>query len=121
MVRPCGILRRDAIEARGDYLIARGSCRRRFVHSARAGRLLAAGLIESGSARSLCLLVTFGNDRHRFDLRLSSHRATAATTSFSHRVLATLLTISFLVLTSIVTTRRDRGDPVRPTGPQIAS
>ena len=36
-------------------------------------------------------------------------------------VLATLLTISFLVLTSIVTTRRDRGDPVRPTGPQMAS
>jgi purine-cytosine permease-like protein len=36
-------------------------------------------------------------------------------------VLATLLTISFLVLTSIVITRRDRGDPVRPVGPQIAS
>jgi uncharacterized membrane protein len=36
-------------------------------------------------------------------------------------VLATLLTISILVLTSILTTRRDRGDPVRPTGPQIAA
>jgi hypothetical protein len=36
-------------------------------------------------------------------------------------VLATLLTISLLVLTSILTTRSDRGDPVRPTGPQIAS
>jgi len=36
-------------------------------------------------------------------------------------VLATLLTLSLFILTSIVTTRRDRGDPVRPTGPQIAS
>ena len=36
-------------------------------------------------------------------------------------VLAILLTLSFFVLTSILTTRRDRGDPVRPTGPQIAS
>ena len=36
-------------------------------------------------------------------------------------VLATLLTVSLLVLTSIITTRRDRGDPVRPGGPQIAS
>ncbi len=36
-------------------------------------------------------------------------------------VLATLLTISLLILTSILTTRRDRGVPVRPTGPQIAA
>jgi len=36
-------------------------------------------------------------------------------------VLATLLTISILLLTSILTSRRDRGDPVRPSGPQIAS
>jgi uncharacterized membrane protein len=36
-------------------------------------------------------------------------------------VLATLLTISLLVLTSILTARRDRGDPVQPTGPQIAA
>ena len=36
-------------------------------------------------------------------------------------VLAALLTISILVLASIVTARRDRGDPVRPSGPQIAS
>ena len=41
--------------------------------------------------------------------------------AFLTLVLATLLTISLLVLTSILTTRRDRGDPVRPTGPQIAS
>jgi purine-cytosine permease-like protein len=41
--------------------------------------------------------------------------------AFLTLVLATLLTISLLVLTSIVITRRDRGDPVRPTGPQIAS
>lgn len=36
-------------------------------------------------------------------------------------VLATLLTLSLLILTSIITSRRDRGDPVRPSGPQIAS
>jgi len=36
-------------------------------------------------------------------------------------VLATLLTISLLIVASILTTRRDRGDPARPTGPQIAS
>ena len=84
MVRPCGILRRDAIEARGDYFIARGSCRRRFVHSARAGCLLAAGVIESGPARSIRFPVAVGNDHHRFDLRLSSHRATSTTSVFSH-------------------------------------
>jgi purine-cytosine permease-like protein len=36
-------------------------------------------------------------------------------------VLAALLTISLLILASIVTSRRDRGDPVRPAGPQIAA
>lgn len=36
-------------------------------------------------------------------------------------VLATLLTISIFVVTSIVTARRGHGDPVRPGGPQIAS
>ena len=36
-------------------------------------------------------------------------------------VLAALLTISLFILASIVTSRRDRGDPVRPAGPQIAS
>jgi len=41
--------------------------------------------------------------------------------AFLTLVLATLLTVSILVVTSILTTRRDRGDPVRPTGPQIAS
>ena len=85
MVRPCGILRRDAIETRGDYLIARGSCRRRFVHSARAGCLLAAGLIKSRSARFIYVPVAVGNDHLRFDLRLSSHCATPATAGFSHR------------------------------------
>ena len=85
MVRPCGILRRDAIETRGDYLIARGSCRRRFVHSARAGCLLAAGLIKSRSARFVYVPVAVGNDHLRFDLRLSSHCATPATAGFSHR------------------------------------
>ena len=85
MVRPCGILRQDAIEARGDYLIARGSCGRRFVHSARAGCLLAAGLVKSRSARFIYILIAVGNDHLRFDLRLSSHRATPATPGFSHR------------------------------------
>jgi len=36
-------------------------------------------------------------------------------------VLAALLTISLLFLTSILTTRRDQGVPVGPVGPQIAS
>ena len=36
-------------------------------------------------------------------------------------ILATLLTVSILVLTSIITARRDHGDPARPTGPQIAA
>jgi len=36
-------------------------------------------------------------------------------------VLATLLTISLLILTSIITSRRYREEPVRPSGPQIAS
>ena len=85
MVRPCGILRQDAIEARGDYLIARGSCRRWFVHSARTGRLLAAGLIKPGPARFISLLITAGNDHHRFDLRLSPHCTPATTSGFSHR------------------------------------
>ncbi len=35
-------------------------------------------------------------------------------------VLAALLTISLFILAAIVTARRDRGDPVRPAGPQIA-
>jgi len=42
------------------------------------------------------------------------------TQAFLTLVLATLLTIAFLVVTSILTTRRDRMEPVRP-GPQIAS
>ena len=40
--------------------------------------------------------------------------------AFLTLVLATLLTIAFFIVTSIVTTRRDRMEPVRP-GPQIAS
>jgi len=42
------------------------------------------------------------------------------TQAFLTLVLATLLTIALLVATSIVTTRRDRMEPVRP-GPQVAS
>jgi len=42
------------------------------------------------------------------------------TQAFLTLVLATLLTIALLVVTSILTTRRDRMEPVRP-GPQIAS
>jgi len=42
------------------------------------------------------------------------------TQAFLTLVLATLLTIALLVVTSIVTTRRNRMEPVRP-GPQIAS
>jgi len=41
--------------------------------------------------------------------------------AFLTLVLATLLTVSIFVLTSILTARRDQGDPVRPSGPQIAS
>ena len=41
--------------------------------------------------------------------------------AFLTLVLATLLTVALLVATSIVTTRRDRLEPVRPVGPQIAS
>jgi purine-cytosine permease-like protein len=41
--------------------------------------------------------------------------------AFLTLVLATLLTIALLIVTSIVTTRRDRMEPVRPAGPQIAS
>ena len=40
--------------------------------------------------------------------------------AFLTLVLATLLTIALFIVTSIVTTRRDRFEPVRP-GPQIAS
>jgi purine-cytosine permease-like protein len=36
-------------------------------------------------------------------------------------VLAALLTISILFLTSILTARRDQGVPVRPSGPEVAS
>ena len=41
------------------------------------------------------------------------------TQAFLTLVLATLLTIALLVVTSILTTRRDRMEPVRP-GPQLA-
>jgi NADH:ubiquinone oxidoreductase subunit H len=41
--------------------------------------------------------------------------------AFLTLVLATLLTVALLIVTSIVTTRRDRMEPVRPAGPQIAS
>ena len=41
--------------------------------------------------------------------------------AFMTVVLATLLTISIFVVTSILTSRRDRGDPVRPSEPQVAS
>ena len=41
--------------------------------------------------------------------------------AFLTLVLATLLTVALFVVTSIVTTRRDRLEPVRPAGPQIAS
>ncbi|HEY0722854.1 MAG TPA: hypothetical protein VGD41_02435 [Pyrinomonadaceae bacterium] len=43
------------------------------------------------------------------------------TQAFLTLVLATLLTIALFVVTSIVTARRDRMEPVRPAGPQIAS
>lgn len=36
-------------------------------------------------------------------------------------VLATLLTIALFIVTSILTPRRDRMEPIRPAGPQIAS
>ena len=41
--------------------------------------------------------------------------------AFLTLVLATLLTVSIFVVTSILTARRDQGDPVRPSGPQIAA
>ena len=41
--------------------------------------------------------------------------------AFLTLVLATLLTIALFVVTSVLTARRDRMDPVRPAGPQIAS
>jgi uncharacterized membrane protein len=43
------------------------------------------------------------------------------TQAFLTLVLATVLTIALLLVTSIITTRRDRLEPVRPAGPQIAS
>jgi hypothetical protein len=43
------------------------------------------------------------------------------TQAFLTLVLATLLTVALLIVTSILTTRRDRMEPVRPAGPQIAS
>lgn len=36
-------------------------------------------------------------------------------------VLATLLTLAFFIVASILTSRIDRQEPVRPPGPQIAS
>jgi uncharacterized BrkB/YihY/UPF0761 family membrane protein len=39
--------------------------------------------------------------------------------AFLTLVLATLLTLAFFVLASILTTRIDRQEPVRPPGPQI--
>ena len=41
--------------------------------------------------------------------------------AFLTLVLATLLTLAIFVLTSIVTSRIDRQEPVQPAGPQIAS
>ncbi len=41
--------------------------------------------------------------------------------AFLTLVLAALLTIAIFLVTSIITTRRDRMEPVRPAGPQIAS
>lgn len=41
--------------------------------------------------------------------------------AFLTLVLATLLTVALLIVTSIVTTRRDRLEPVQPAGPPIAS
>lgn len=41
--------------------------------------------------------------------------------AFLTLVLATLLTIAIFVVTSIVTARRDRMEPVPPVGPHIAS
>ena len=41
--------------------------------------------------------------------------------AFLTLVLATLLTVALFIVTAIVTTRRDRLEPVRPAGPQIAS
>ena len=41
--------------------------------------------------------------------------------AFLTLVLATLLTVAILIVTSILTTRRDQMEPVRPAGPQIAS
>ena len=41
--------------------------------------------------------------------------------AFLTLVLATLLTLAFFVLASILTSRVERYEPVRPAGPQIAS
>ena len=41
--------------------------------------------------------------------------------AFLTLVLATLLTVALFVVSSILTTRRDRMEPVHPAGPQIAS
>jgi len=43
------------------------------------------------------------------------------TQAFLTFVLATLLTVALLIAASIITSRRDRMEPVRPAGPQIAS
>ena len=41
--------------------------------------------------------------------------------AFLTLVLATLLTVAILIVTSILTTRSEQIEPVRPAGPQIAS
>jgi uncharacterized membrane protein len=41
--------------------------------------------------------------------------------AFLTLIIATLLTIALFVVASVLTTRRDRMEPVRPAGPHIAS
>ena len=41
--------------------------------------------------------------------------------AFLTAILATLLTLAFFISASIVSERRNPGEPVRPAGPQIAS
>src|ERR1041385_1295229 len=73
----------DAIEARGDCFIAGGSCRRGFVHCARARCLLKTSPIKPGPARPIYFPVASGHHHLRIDLRLSPHRASPAITGFS--------------------------------------
>ena len=143
MVRPCGILGGAFLSPTKEERFARKRQIKETVRM-RLKLVFAASLLAAVAGSGSCIALVLGVFSRQalsnpgllvlstFLLPLAAvifasifvYRHTARrrrTQAFLTLVLATLLTVALLIVASLVTTRKDQLEPVRPAGPQIAS